>query len=142
MRAQPGHDQPQDVEHLAHRPDRAARTGDRGTLAQGEGGRQVVDAIGVGPLGLGQPAAAVGAQPLQKPLHALGVEGADGQRRFSRTGNACHDHRSPERDVHVDVHQVVVAHPRTSMTRGSEPGTGSQHGDLIPRLYHGNNSWH
>jgi hypothetical protein len=106
--AEPRHGQPQHVEHLAHRADRAARPGHGRALAQGEGGRQVVDAVGVGPLGLGEPPPAVRAQALEEAVQALGVERAHGQRRLARAGHPGDHDRAPERHVHVEVAQRVV----------------------------------
>ena len=83
MRAEPRHHQPQDVQDLGHGPDRAARPGYRRALPQRQRGRQVADLIDVRPLRLREPPPAVGAQALQEPVHALGVEGADGQRRLA-----------------------------------------------------------
>ena len=95
VRAQPRHHQAQDVEDLGHGPDRAARPGHRGALAERQRGRQVVDPVHGRALGLGQPPAAVGAQGLQEAVHALGVQGADGQRRLPGSGYADDGHGPP-----------------------------------------------
>ena len=129
VRAQPRHHQPQHVEHLRHRADRAARPRYRRALPQRQRGRQVVDPVHVRPLGLGQPPAAVGAQALQEPLHALGVQRAHGQRRLARPGHADHRDRPPQRHVNVDVPQVVVPGPAHADDRGQ----GARHGDIISR---------
>ena len=108
VRAQPRHHQPQDVQDFGHGPDGAARSRDRRPLPQGERGRQVIDPVHVRALRLGQPAAAVGAQAGEVALHALGVQGADGQRRLARSGHADDGDRAPQRHVDVDVAQVVM----------------------------------
>ena len=110
VRAEPRHHQPQHVEDLAHRADRAARPRDRWALAQCQRGWQVGDPVDVGPFGLLDPPPAVGAQPLQEAVHPLGVEGAAGQRGLARAGHADDRDGPPQRDVDVQVAQVVVAH--------------------------------
>ena len=135
VRAQPRHHQAQHVEHLRHGADRAARPRYRRALPQRKRGRQVVDPVHVRPLGLGQPPAAVGAQALQEPLHALGVQRAHGQRRLARPGHADHRDRPPQRHVDVDISQVVVPGPAHADDRGQ----GSRHGNVTGRLASG---WH
>ena len=108
MRAQPRHDQPEHVEHFAHSPDGAAHPGDGRPLAQGEGSGQVIDPVGVRPLRLAQPPPAVGGQALEEPLHALGVQGPGGERALTRAGHPGHRHHAPQRDVDVEVPEVVV----------------------------------
>ena len=108
VRAQARHHEAHDVEHFRHGDDGAARAGYRRALPQRQRGRQVVDAVHVRTLCLGQPSAAVGAQTLQKPLHALGVQRPDRQRRLARPGYTDHRDRAPQRDVDVEVAEVVV----------------------------------
>jgi hypothetical protein len=82
--------------------------GTGGRWRQHQRGWQVADPVDVRPLGLGQPPAAVGAQGLQETVHALGVEGADGQGGLAGAGDADDGHGPPQRDVHVEIAQVVV----------------------------------
>jgi len=98
-------------------------------LAQRQRGRQVVDPVHVRPLGLGQPPTAVGAQALQEPVHTLGVQRADGQRRLARSRHADHRDRPPQRHVDVDIPQVVVPGPAHADDRGQ----GSRHGNITSR---------
>lgn len=109
VRAQPRHHQPQDVQGFGHGPDDAAPSRNRRPLQQSKSGREVIDPVHVGALYLGQPAAAVGAQAGEVPLHALGIQGAEGQRRLARPGHPYDGHRAPQRHVDVDVAQVVIA---------------------------------
>jgi hypothetical protein len=108
VRPQPRHHQARDVEDLGHGPDGAARAGHRRALAERQRGRQVVDPVHGRALGLAQPPAAVGAQGLQEAVHALGVQGADGQRGLPGSGYADDGDGLPQRNVHVHVPQVVV----------------------------------
>ena len=109
MRAQPRHDQPEHVEHLAHRPDGAAHPGDGRPLAQGEGGGQVINAVHVRPLRLAQPPPAVGGQAFEETLHALGEERPHGERALARAGHPGDGHHAPQRDVDIKIPQVVMA---------------------------------
>ena len=122
MRAQPRHHQAEHVEHLGHRPDRAARPRYRRALPQRQRGRQVVDPVHVRSLRLGQPPSAVGAQAFQEPVHALGVQRADGQRRLARTGHSDHGDRAPQR--HIDVESEVVV---PCAAHADDPGQRSRH---------------
>ncbi len=126
VRRQPRRHQAQHVEHLGHGADRAARPRYWRALPQCERGRKVVDPVDVRPLRLRQPPAAVGAQPLQEPLQALGVQRAHGQRRLARSGHADHRDRPPQRHVNIDVAQVVVPGPAHANDRGQ----GSRHGHI------------
>ena len=129
VRAQPRHHQPQHVEHFRHRAHRAARPRYRRPLPQRQRGRQVVDPVHVRPLGLGQPPAAVGAQALQEPLQALGVQRAHRQRGLARSGHADHGDRPPQRHVHVDISQVVLPGPAHADDRGQ----CTRHGNIASR---------
>jgi hypothetical protein len=123
MRAQPRHHQAEHVEHLGHRPDRAARPWYRRALPQRQSRRQVVDPVHVRSLRLGEPPSAVGAQAFQEPVHALGVQRPDGQRRLARTGHPDHGDRTPQRHIDVDVPQVVMPCP----AHGNDPRQRSRH---------------
>lgn len=87
----------------------------------------MVDAVDIRPLRLGEPTAAVRAQALKEPVHALGVQRADGQRRLARPRHADHRDHPPQRHVNVDVPQVVV--PRAA--HADERGQGPRYGEIV-----------
>ena len=60
---------------------------------------------------LGHPAAGVGGQRLQIPAGAFGIQHPQRQRGFARPGHARNAHDLVQRDVHVDVFQVVYLCP-------------------------------
>ena len=65
----------------------------------------------------------------EEPLHALGVQRADGQRRLARSGHVDHRDRPPQRHVDVDIPQVVVPGPAHADKRGQS----SRHGNITSR---------
>jgi hypothetical protein len=93
-------------------------------------GRQVVDPAHGWALGLGQAPAAVGAQGLQEAVHALGVEGSDGQRGLPGSGYADDGDSPPQRNVHVHVPQVVV--PGAAYLNGAGQAAGHGQGRRGP----------
>jgi hypothetical protein len=131
VRAQPRHHQPQDVQDFGHGPDGAARSRDRRPLPQGERGREVIDPVNVRALRLGEPTAAVRAQAGEVPLHALGVQGAYGQRRLARSGYPDDSDCAPQRHVDIDVAQVVVPGAAHADSDGHCLGPGSISGRHI-----------
>ena len=60
---------------------------------------------------LGHPAAGVGGQRLQIPAGAFGIQHPQRQRGFTRPRHARNAHDLVQRDVHVDVFQVVYLCP-------------------------------
>ena len=125
LRAQSRHHQPQDVQDFGHGQDRAARSWSRRPRAEGKRGRQVIDPVHVRTLCLGQPAAAVGAQAREVPLHTFGVQGAHGERRLARSGHADDSDRAPQRHIDVDVAQVVMPGAADTDGIGQRSGHGS-----------------
>jgi hypothetical protein len=83
----------------------------------------MLDPVHVWSLRLGQPTAAAGAQALQEALHAFGVQRADGQRRLDGSGYPDDRDGSPQRDIDIDILQVVSRAARTPMAVGSVAGT-------------------
>jgi len=111
MASQARHDQPQHVEHLAHRSHGAAGTRNRRALTQCQRGRQVLNAVDVRPLGLGQPPPAVRAQPFEEAVHPLRVQRAERKRRLARSRHPDHGHHPPQRHVNIEIAQRVVTQP-------------------------------
>ena len=123
VRAEPRHHQPKHVQDLRHGPDGAARPGDRRPLTQGKRGREVVDPVHVRALCLGQPTAAVRAQAGEVPLHAFGVQGAEGERRLARPGHA--DQVRHNGTSTSTSRKLLCRAPCTLIARGKIPGAKS-----------------
>ena len=75
--------EPQAVQKLRHGTEGAADPRQPGPLVEGQGCRDVLDAVQLGLGGLGHPPSGIGGQGLQVPPGALGIEDPQGQRRLS-----------------------------------------------------------
>ena len=80
-----------------------------GLLLDGDGGREAVDGVHIGPLHLVEELAGVGGEGFDVAALALGIDGVEGERRFARAGEAGDDGERVARDADVDVAQVVLA---------------------------------
>ena len=116
---------------------RGPGTGGRWRSASAGGRCSIRSTLGL--LRLADPAPAVGADLLQEAVHPLGVEGSAGQRRLARSGHADDHDRPPQRHIHVEVAQVVVAHAahfdggaaaRPGSAAAPPPGAGDDAGQL------------
>jgi len=71
----------------------------------------MVDAVGIGPLSLGQEPAAVGAQSLKEAGQTLGVQRAERKRGLARSRDTDDRDQPPEGDVDIEIAQRVVTQP-------------------------------
>ena len=78
-------------------------------LAEGDGRRQVVDAVDVGFFDLVQELADVGGDGFDVADVALGVQGVEGQGRFAGAADADQGRDLSQRDGGVDILQIVGA---------------------------------
>ena len=99
------------VQELGGGAERAAHSGHGGPLVQREGGGHVQHLVHVGAPCLREAAARVGGERLEVAPRALRVQHAEGERRLSRARHARDGHELVQRDVHVEVLQVVHARP-------------------------------
>ena len=97
----------QAVQELGGGAERAAHAGDGGPLVQREGGGHVQHLVHVGAPRLREAAARVGGERLEVAARALGVQHAEGERRLARPRHARDAHEAVQRDVDVEVLQVV-----------------------------------
>ena len=99
--------EPQTVQELCPRAERAADAGHARALVQRQRRRNVQHVIDAGSGGLRHPAARVGRQRLQIAARALGIQHAQRQRRLAGTGHARDADDLIQRNVHVNIFQVV-----------------------------------
>ena len=111
VRGDAGEQEPQTVEQFGHRAERRTDARHRGPLVQGQRGRHVQYFVHLGATGLGQAASRVRGQRLQVAPRTFRIQHAERQRALSRTGDAGHAHQFAQRNVDVDVLQVMHARP-------------------------------
>ena len=116
------------VQKLCGRAEGGVHPGDAGPLAQGESRRNVQHLVHGGTSGLGNTPARVGGKRLQVAATALGVQHAQRERAFARTGHARDAHELPQRHVQAEVLQVV--HPRPAHLDGGRLGEGKRRGGV------------
>ena len=112
VRGDAGEQESQAVEQFGHRAERRADAGHRGPLVQGQRGRHVQHFVHLGAAGLGQSTARVRGQRFQVAPRTFRIQHAERQRAFARTGDAGHAHQFTQRNVNVDVLEVM--HARTA----------------------------
>ena len=111
VRGDAGKQESQAVEQFGHRAERRTDAGHSGPLVQGQRGRHVQYFVHLGATGLGQAASRVRGQRLQVAPRTFRIQHAERQRALSRTGDAGHAHQFAQRNVDVDVLQVMHARP-------------------------------
>ena len=107
MAAQTRKHQPQALEQLGPRTEGGADAGHRGPLMQGEGGRDIQHIGHVRPGGLGHAPAGIGGEGFEITAGALGVQDAQGEGGFAGAGNPGDADDFMQRDIHVNILQVV-----------------------------------
>ena len=106
---EPGEHQPKAVEELRTRAECTADARKRRSLMQGQGCRHVKDLVHGGAGCLGHAAAGIGRQRFQIAPRSFRVQHAQGERRLAGTGYAGDADDLPQRDVHVDILQIMHA---------------------------------
>jgi hypothetical protein len=102
-------EQAQVVQELGHGTEGGAYVGDAGSLAQRQRGGHVEHLVHIGARVLGEAAARIGGERLQVAAAALGVEHAQRKARLARARHARDAHELMERDIDIDVLEVVDA---------------------------------
>ena len=100
-------EQTQAIVELGHGAKGGAHARHARTLVQRERRRHVKHLIHLGVLGLRQTAAGIGAERLQVTARALGIKNSQCQRTLTRTRHAGNTHELSQRDIDVDVLEVV-----------------------------------
>ena len=111
---QAGEHQPQTVQQLGAGAKRAADTRHTGALVQGQRGRNIQHLVHIRAGRLGHAPPRIGGKRLQIAAGPFGIQYAERQRRFARPGHPGDADDAVQRDIDVDVFQVVhtrAAHP-------------------------------
>jgi hypothetical protein len=98
---------PQIIRDIGHRPDGGARVGADCFLINRHDRRKAVDEIDVGLFQLTDETLRKRGHGCQQPSLSFGIDGVEGQRRFSRTAHARDDNELVPRNLEADVLQVV-----------------------------------
>ena len=107
-----GEHQADAVQQLRPRAEGGTDAGDARPLMQGQGRRDVKDLVHVRLCRLRHPPPRVGGQGVQIAPGALRVQDAEGQRGLAGPRHPGYSHDFVQRNVHIDVLQVV--HPRAA----------------------------
>ena len=99
--------QAQAVQKLRRRAEGAAHPGDSRPLVQGQRRRNIAYLFHFRPACLGNAAAGIGGQRLQIPARALRIERPQRQGGLARARDARDRDKLSQRDVHVDVLQIM-----------------------------------
>ena len=100
---------PQEMVNLGEGGDGALAAAAAGALLDGDGGRDAVDAVHIGPRGRLDELAGVGVERFEIAALAFAEDDIEGQGGLAAARDAGDDGESVARDVHVDVLQVVLA---------------------------------
>ncbi len=109
--ADAGEEEPHVVVDFRDRADGGARVAAGGLLLDGDGRRQPVDLVDVGLLHHLQELPRIGGERFHVAALALGVDGVEGERGFSRARQPGHDDEAVARQVEVDVLEIMLARP-------------------------------
>ena len=102
-------EQTQAIVELGHGAKGRAHTWHAGALMQRERRRHMQYLVYLGMLSLRQATTSIGAERLQVTTRALGIEDAQRQRTLARTRHAGNAHEPSQRDIDIDVLEVVYA---------------------------------
>ena len=108
-RADGGVEKAEVVVDLGDGADGGARAAAGGLLLDGDGRAEAFDGVDVGALDLVEELARVGGESFDVAALALGVDGVEGERRFTGAGEAGDHRQRVARDADVDVAQIVLA---------------------------------
>ena len=97
------------IVELGHRADGRARGAHRIRLVDGDGRRNAIDAIHRGLVHAVEELARVRRERLDVTPLALGVQRVEHQRGLARARHAGHDHQFAQRNLEVEVLQIVLA---------------------------------
>ena len=74
---------------------------------QGQRSGHITHVVRHGARGLGHPAAGIGGKGLQIAAGPFGIQHAQGQGRFPGTGHPGNPHDLPERDIYVQILEIM-----------------------------------
>ena len=108
---QPGKHETQAVQQFRKGPKSTADAGDTRALMEGEGSWYIPYLLYVRPFRLGHPAPGVGGKGFQIPPGSFRIQDPQGQGGFPGPGHPGNSHDFVERDVHVDIFQIMDPGP-------------------------------
>src|SRR5690606_25380596 len=114
-----------------HRADRGARGAYRVGLGDGDGRRDALDAIALRAVHAVEELARVGAEGLDVAALPFGIQRVEGEGGFAGTGHAGDDRQLAQRQVEVEVLQVVLAGAVDA--DGGGRGARLGHAGIVPR---------
>jgi hypothetical protein len=97
------------IVEFGHRADGRARRAHRIVLIDRDGGRNALDAIDRRLVHAIEELARVRRESLDVAALTFGVQGVEHQRRFSRAADAGHDDQFVERQIEVEILEIVLA---------------------------------
>ena len=106
---QPGKEEAQTVQQLRGRTEGRPDAGNARTLMQRQCGRHIADLLRIGLFRLGHSPPRIGGKRLQVPPGALRIKHPQRQRRLPRAGHPRHSGELSQRDIHINVLQIM--HP-------------------------------
>lgn len=112
MICQPRKHQTQNVQEFGPRAEGTAYAGNAGTLMQCQRGRNIQNVIHLRLGRSGHFAAGISGKCFQIPPGAFRIQHSQRQRRFSGTGHSGNSDNFIQRDVHIDIFQIV--YPRST----------------------------
>ena len=115
---EPGEHQPQAVEQLRAGPERAADARHAGALPQGKGRGDIQHLVHARLLRLCHAPPGVGGQGFQIAPGALRIQHAQRKRGFPGAGHARDPHDPVQRNIHVDIFQIMHFRPAHLNVRG------------------------
>ncbi|MBV6422853.1 MAG: hypothetical protein NAOJABEB_00639 [Steroidobacteraceae bacterium] len=104
-----GKEQLQVIVQLGHRADGRAGTAHRVRLVDRDRGRNALDAVDLRLVHAVEELPRIGRERFDVAPLAFGIQRVEDERGLPRAGNAGHDDEFPERDLEVEVLQVVLA---------------------------------
>ncbi len=99
------------VIQLRHGADRRARGAHRVGLINGDGRRNAIDPLCPRPVHAIQKLPRIGREGLDIAALSLRIHGIEGQRRLARAGHAGDHDQLAQRQIQVEVFQIVLPHP-------------------------------
>ena len=103
-----GKEQLEVIVQLGHGADGGARGAHRPALIDGDGRRDALDALDVRLVHAVEKLPGVGGKAFDVAALAFGIEDVEGQRRLSRTADAGDDGQRVERNVEIEILEIVL----------------------------------
>ncbi len=103
-----GKEQLEVIVQLGHGADGGARGAHRPALIDGDGRRNALDALDVRLVHAVEKLARIGGKAFDVAALAFGIEDVEGQRRLSRAADAGDDGQRVERNIEIEIIEIVL----------------------------------